>query len=335
MLVLRSRKRLGFTLVELLVVIAIIAVLIGLLLPAVQKVREAAARTQCLNNIKQIGLALHNYHDANQVLPPLWGPINPTINATLFWFILPYVEQGNVEKLQFPAGWTYTYYHPIKLYWCPSDPGPWQGNGGSIPNWESSPDGVGWAGISAGDYACNYLVFSNVGAKPPHYDGIGAGSAFTDLTGKPRIPGSIPDGTSNTVFVAEKYGMCWAEPPILPNTYNAGLSASDGQFHGFRGGCAWNAYFEYEDGWFSYWPTFGVIGLDPANPGKIGGPQMFQVQPKYDTGCDYRLAQGIHTGGIQVLMGDGSARFVSGGVNPVTWYSALTPAGGEVLGSNW
>src|SRR5262245_46630152 len=122
MLALRPRKRLGFTLVELLVVIAIIAVFVGLLLPAVQKVREAAARTSRLNLFKQLRLALPNYRDATSCLPPLWGPINPTINNTLFWFILPYVEQGNVLNLQFPAGWTYTYYHPIKLYWCPSDP---------------------------------------------------------------------------------------------------------------------------------------------------------------------------------------------------------------------
>src|SRR5207253_2786415 len=135
----RARLR-GFTLIELLVVIAIIAILIALLVPAVQKVREAAARTQCLNNLKQIGLATHSFNDTYKKLPPAWSPDagggtfgsnassfgpynNPSKTGTIFFFILPYIEQAPLYNISPNAQTTATQYAAIvPIYICPSDP---------------------------------------------------------------------------------------------------------------------------------------------------------------------------------------------------------------------
>src|SRR5215472_16283486 len=117
-----SRKRVGFTLIELLVVIAIIAVLIGLLLPAVQKAREAANRISCANNLKQLGLAMHNYENTLQILPPTRLAVG---SATWAVLILPFIEQDNLYR-QWNINFTYYQQNPVarlspvKIYFCPS-----------------------------------------------------------------------------------------------------------------------------------------------------------------------------------------------------------------------
>lgn len=208
---LRSRRRMGFTLIELLVVIAIIGVLIGLLLPAVQKVREAANRTKCNNNLKQMGLAVHSYHDVFQQMPP--SRVGPQ-HATWFVVILPYLEQ---DALYRQWDLSKTYYQQsaavqnafVSTYICPTR------RSGAMPStqYEVSstgiPDTAEHPGTQ-GDYACNGGQFYNAIVDHPLCQGVMCSatplpdSSGNPVSAKPTFA-SIIDGTSNTFLIGEKH----------------------------------------------------------------------------------------------------------------------------------
>jgi prepilin-type N-terminal cleavage/methylation domain-containing protein len=311
------RRWRGFTLIELLVVIAIIAILIGLLVPAVQKVRQAAARIQSANNLKQLVLATHNCADTHAgTLPPAvgcyptgnppgWPATTPSSFGTQFYFLLPYIEQDNVFKTTTGNSWQS--YAVIKTFQAPGDP--------SLP-----ANGQTWGGRGGASYAANWYVFR------------GGWNEDWQVGGVNRFPASIQDGTSNTIFFAERYAVC-GTGSASAGTYAEHIWGEDGQ----GTGPCWRNY----SGNYnvlaapSFWadpPTFSYYN-PPANyPWSV--MQLPQISPTI-TRCDPKRLQGFNAGGILVGMGDGSGRTVSSGVSQPTWGRAVDPNDGGVLGSDW
>jgi prepilin-type N-terminal cleavage/methylation domain-containing protein len=286
----RVRTRSGFTLIELLVVIAIIAILIGLLVPAVQKVRDAAARTQTSNNLGQCGKATHMSHDQFKKMPPYYG-LYGGITTTFQVHILPFIEQGPL-------------YNVIKT----NGPGSVNANAALataiVPPYLSPQDFTQTNnGVRATNMSVNAFLFYNPGTL----------TGVLSTTIYPRMPGTFQDGTSNTVLFATNYMVC-------------GTGANTTQ--------AANTIVYFDNGTVGGSAIPGAMNGVTGVGGYISSSAGWQPAP-IQTACLLGSGQGFQSQGIQVCLGDASVRTVGSDVSPASWAAALTPAGGEVLGSDW
>jgi prepilin-type N-terminal cleavage/methylation domain-containing protein len=280
-----TKGRFGFTLLELLVVIAIIAVLIGLLLPTVQKVREATARIQSSNNLKQLALATHQFADTHSgLLPDKWGTEDAGGKLrSVHVSILPYIEQGAIYRA-YVASQTgsLTDSYTIPMFYSPSDP---------------SLHRSGFTGCTS--YPVN-------------------GCLFTDQI---RLS-TIADGTTNTLMFAEHYAVAcngvsfrWLDSAAHIWHFNPPILSGGFELRADRRA------------------TFADEQLGDFTPTGVPS-QTFQLRPSFAE-CDPRMAQTPHSSGMLVALADGSVRSLSSGISAVTYWAAVTPNGGEVLGSDW
>ncbi|MCI0457370.1 MAG: DUF1559 domain-containing protein [Gemmataceae bacterium] len=311
------RQRLAFTLIELLVVIAIIAILIGLLLPAVQKVREAAARSSCQNNLKQLALAVHSFHDARKFLPrSCMGalaspPANTTAPNQWSWIAqtLPYIEQsaiytqggiannGPINAL-LPDG-TPACSKVIPSLLCPAD-----GDGNKVFTDRNNTSGLAmgptnYQGVSGSNWSWGDARWSSVGVPQANNSGLDNGNGIfyrTDglPTAAPKLNlVAITDGSSNTYMIGE----------ALPTKNNH---------------CAW-AFWNY---------ATATCAIYPNSKTAAGAEFAFNDWPNV-----YSFRSN-HTGGVQFAMGDGSVRFVSDSINILVYRALATRAGNEAVSNS-
>jgi prepilin-type N-terminal cleavage/methylation domain-containing protein/prepilin-type processing-associated H-X9-DG protein len=320
----RSAGRSGFTLIELLVVIAIIGVLIALLLPAVQSAREAARRAQCVNNLKQLGLALHNYHDTIGVFPMGRQTASAT-SWSQFARIMPFVEQTNLgSAMNFNLGWSdpsnvTVYTTSLNMLLCPSDsmnqvPNQWGGTnyrgneGTSVAMWYGDSD---IANVNVAVARPNGLFFANTRISMADLtDGSSNTAAFSEHV----------KGDFSNAIATEKSDTFW------PQTYPANADEAVALCKAFD----WKnlTYQRVSDvgaPWpYGYHSTTSYWHSGPPNSRSC----MFPPSRIMTT------ANSVHPGGVNVGMADGSVKFVKDSINIGTWRALGTRNGGEVISAD-
>lgn len=350
--------RRAFTLIELLVVIAIIGILIGLLLPAVQKVREAAKRLKCENNLKQCGIALHNYHDVYSKFCPGFrvganGDMTHQGEATGFTYLLPFLEQQSVSRLYDQTQGWYWYTNqkavamPVSVFMCPSNPAPpvldltpWAG---AIAGWSGNGTWVSACGIN--DYAFSR---GTCGTMNPNWTKIPLARRgvfniewVPTTGGQPMYPAGVPikdiiDGTSTTIAMGDAaYGS-----PLFATATGERLIQS---WSAANTGCDTAGYAGYTGTGSSgfYGSVFAVtanqtpvpMNQSPATPTQSSGCNAVSSDPGDGSGNRDKISgfRSLHPGGCNFLFCDGSVQFIASSINITTYQALSTYSGGEIL----